>query len=455
MRGIIKLNQFSIYSYSFLSLNKKDLSLNNTINNLDKTSSGYNFNINEDDNENDLNIKKIINKYIKVIKDTKNSEHFKAWFSGFVSGDGSLQITKYNASRLAILLKKSELNTLKQINYHFDNKFNIFVNNYKYNTVTIHTASHHLLAFYVLPIFYKYPIITKKFYAYEEWRNNILDNLITGNREYGKILRSNYNLNTTLISNTSIPLDKLTISTILGFIEAEGSFYFNYENKTSKIELTITQNDTSQSTLEAIHYHILSWPINPKTPTIIRTEVINYMKSLQISLSSFKSKGKNKENTLNLRYLKIDFLYYVIVYNLEQLPWYTLKHTNFIIFKVALEILRRGLHTIPEGRNLLVKLRENLNKDNQIQDLPWTDIDLILSMTPIFNINLPIEVNAHSCRLEKKVGVEVYDLENNLVMFFTSQVKASKYFNIAKYHIQYHLDKDLIFQNKFYLRRPK
>lgn len=61
-------------------------------------------------NKNDKNYKihLIIKKHIKIMRDKRLSELFKAWFSGFVSGDGSLIITPENYSCLKIGLKPAE-----------------------------------------------------------------------------------------------------------------------------------------------------------------------------------------------------------------------------------------------------------------------------------------------------------------------------------------------------------
>nr|YP_008474956.1 hypothetical protein [Barnettozyma californica]AGS44249.1 hypothetical protein [Barnettozyma californica] len=120
MRGIIKsikiknINIHYYYNYIIILLNNYLFSKINITNIIiqnkkktlvNETPNGYNFN-NNNNNNNKNKIYKIINKYIKVIRDSKLSKHFKAWFSGFVSGDGSLFITPNNLGCINILLKK-------------------------------------------------------------------------------------------------------------------------------------------------------------------------------------------------------------------------------------------------------------------------------------------------------------------------------------------------------------
>jgi hypothetical protein len=92
MRGIIKsikiknINIHYYYNYIIILLNNYLFSKINITNIIiqnkketlvNETPNGYNFN-NNNNNNNKNKIYKIINKYIKVIRDSKLSKHFKA-----------------------------------------------------------------------------------------------------------------------------------------------------------------------------------------------------------------------------------------------------------------------------------------------------------------------------------------------------------------------------------------
>lgn len=88
-----------------------------------------------------------------------------------------------------------------------------------------------------------------------------------------------------------------------------------------------------------------------------------------------------------LKYTQLDLLYYIICPNLNKITWYSNKYINFIIFKIALNILIRGLHHTKEDKNLMFKLYLLCNNNLiDINELTWDEYNLLLKIDSIYNL---------------------------------------------------------------------
>lgn len=472
MRSLIahlNIKQFTKLQYSS---HKSSIPIIHNLNNVIYENPYNNNNEDEEDKEEylykdtlEIHQYNLIKKYVIIVKDNKYSEHYQGWLSGFTSGDGCFIITHDYYCLYSITLKKNEWRTIEIINWHLDNELNISINKSKYNTIIIKTTSQFVILKYLVPIFNKYPIITNKFYAYEEWHNSLIHYFKNHNTDYSKKLRDNYNLNIDLISDTVIPYDKLNNSIVLGFIEAEGCFSIHAIKNSWRVEISISQNEISNHVLHAINNHIINnWEAIPSTPKIVLNSINNVKELHNVVTSSYVTKI-NKHGKINqiskLRYTQLDFLYYVVIPNLEKMPWYTLKFTNIIILKLTISIIIKGLYHTQEGKDLLSLLKKCSNKDLLLKDLPWDIIDKVINIKPIYDINLPYKNNSKNYMLSIKnnkfikSGVYIYNLNHEFIITVGGQDNTAKYFKVPKHIIIKHLDSDIIFLNKYYLKRLK
>lgn len=128
------------------------------------------------------------------------------------------------------------------------------------------------------------------------------------------------------------------------------------------------------------------------------------------------------------------------------------------MFKICLTILINGLHYTDKGYKFLLNANKYIANNLSILDLPWKEIDDILSQPSIFDTNLPYKTNIKNYTLSLKhnksitSGVYIYDLNYNYIKTIGGQDKTAKYFNVSKYNILKHLNKDIPFMNKFYLK---
>lgn len=394
-----------------------------------------------------------------------DDKHFKAWFVGFTTGDGHFGIRVDNQHYFTVLLKQSDIITLENIKSNLDLSNNIYhdVNNKR---VILIIQSRVVIKDKLLPIFKEYPLLSNKFYSFEQWNKSL--ELVINNNDFSltKELHKSNTLNVGLVlSDSKIPFDKINKSIVLGIIEAEGSFIINMiENNNWRLEINISQNETSKIMLEHISKFINLWLFNELTPQSIK----NYLNNTKIhniltpnSSEQLNLKGYTNRVSL-LRVTQIDLLYYVIVPTLNNIKWYSSKYIDFIIFKMVLNILIRGLNHTSRGNNLIYELykKSNLNLTS-IDKLPWEEYFEVLNLNNVYDINLPYLINSKNYVLSKKLnknilsGVYIYDLEGNFIKLVGGQDNTAKYFNVSKHNIVKHLNSGKVFLNKYILKKPK
>lgn len=191
-------------------------------------------------------------------------ENFKQWLVGFTDGDGSFSITKNNTNWI-LVYKISQHKYNIRILYYIKNKLNIGKINKekKTNMVNYRITKLEHIGKYIIPLFDKYPCLTSKQFNYLKFKEayyilinkdmskeeknsklNILKLKILSKLDYeyispiwNNINKYNYSSILEYFENV-INLDKnlwnefnkklstlMNKNWIIGFIEAEGSFY--------------------------------------------------------------------------------------------------------------------------------------------------------------------------------------------------------------------------------------
>jgi len=206
------------------------------------------------------NLNKLFN-----VRDPKKNFNFEKWLIGFTDGDGSFVIYKTkNTYSLAFKISQHKYN--KRILYYI--KKNIGVGSVneekKTNMAQYSVYSREKLKKYIIPIFDKYPLLTRKYFNYKKFKEvfNILENIDLSFKEKKEliekiiILKSDTNYKTTIFSdginfykdNIEKVIDK---SWLIGFIEAEGSFFIS-KNKLKYIHYFSICQQKDKQLLEGI-----------------------------------------------------------------------------------------------------------------------------------------------------------------------------------------------------------
>jgi LAGLIDADG endonuclease len=169
----------------------------------------------------------------------ENNFNFEKWLVGFVDGDGSFVIYKTkNTYSLAFKIGQHKYN--KRILYYI--KKNVGIGNVSEerngNMAQYSVYSKEKLKNYIMPIFDKYPLLTRKYFDYIKFKEafNILESGDLSFKEKTRLIekliisKSNENfINpvwSKLTSKDNIN-EIINKEWLIGFIEAEGSFYIS------------------------------------------------------------------------------------------------------------------------------------------------------------------------------------------------------------------------------------
>lgn len=181
------------------------------------------------------NLNKLFN-----VKDPNNNFnfHFEKWLVGFTDGDGSFIIYKTkNTYSLAFKISQHKYNV--QILYYIKKNIGIGNINEEKNTnmAQYSVYSREKLKNYIIPIFDKYSLLTSKYFNYLKFKKvfNILENTNFSLKEkkelieniiLSKLNTNDINFKEFLCRNNNIE-EIISKEWLIGFIEAEGSFYIS------------------------------------------------------------------------------------------------------------------------------------------------------------------------------------------------------------------------------------
>ena len=204
--------------------------------------------------QNDIEIKD--NKILpKVINNNKLiNEDLKKWLVGFTDGDGTFNVyTNIKNKNIIFTYKITQSIYNEQIIYKIKNKLGvgriIYSSNKHYISYVLTDKNH--INNIILPIFNKYPLLTSKYYDYEQFKDslNISNNYSLDQLEKIKLINNikNKNIPNNYISpiwyTLNCDINKLNINNqnlnintnindiinkfwLAGFIEADGSFNY-------------------------------------------------------------------------------------------------------------------------------------------------------------------------------------------------------------------------------------
>jgi hypothetical protein len=199
---------------------------------------------------NNINLtKQTLNQNTNLTKQTlnQNKELFYQWLVGFTDGDGTFSIAHQNGKwSLAFKLSQHEYNT----RLLFFIKSQIGVGNINKETktkmVNYRIRDINKLAEVIFPIFDKYPLLTSKYFYYLKFKEayKILeDNSLTKAKKdelmlalVKKVPSEGYispawNIVNNIVSNTNEANMVMSKAWLIGFTEAEGSFYLVNKSK--------------------------------------------------------------------------------------------------------------------------------------------------------------------------------------------------------------------------------
>jgi LAGLIDADG endonuclease len=306
---------------------------------------------------------------------------FLQWFSGFTDAEGSFKINIKNNKEVQFLFQITLHIKDVAVLYIIREKLNIGIVSIKGTTCSFRVHSFQVIVDNLLPIFNKYPLLTQKQLNYRDWKKAILlkkiakENSCSLNMEtFNKIINIKNSMNDlrTNYEGYTISRDMVTKNWLLGFVEGEGTFYFS----NSTAVFGITQKD--KQVLEAISLYLEN------------IKILSPYKDLVIPNKPNCIIIHNKV-TYQLVITDLDVLFQYICPFFRSLTFYSRKKIDFNIWSLGLYLMIYGYYTIPKGKELLLKLSNNMNSkryfSNVIDFIDFKEIESIFNMEPPFNIH--------------------------------------------------------------------
>lgn len=333
------------------------------------------------------------NKDIDLVTNTGLSEEYKQWLVGFVDGDGCFKINKRdNGSRyeftLVIDLHKDDIKVLEKILTLLGTKKNSIHISKTRNSCSLSIGSLSILKNNILPIFDKYPLLTKKRYDYQIWRECLLmyDKSVNNNNKIEKLKEQiNKYDDISLYPTIEDIKPHINLYWLIGFIEAEGSF--SIKTQKNGLHFCISQRRESAAVMQSIINYFLA--LKPDINCPIKDDL------KPISNKLYPDNKKVRVFTTTM-----DFHYWVLIPHLLNYPFQSRKGVDFLLWSILVIMKKHGLFKTDIGLDLLNEIKKCHNSKRYInKDLINVNTLLnMLSITPFYDLNKTHEYNYRNNR---------------------------------------------------------
>lgn len=328
-------------------------------------------------------------------------EEFKQWFVGFLDAESSLMINlrlntrKYDRCEFiySLELHKDDKNTLIRILNELEINNTIYN---KKNSSYFRISNNSLIKDILIPIFEKYPLLTKKNYDYNLWIKaiNLYEQRIPRKTDHNHIILEKIapiakEINTFGNINNYPSIEKVNSLInplwILGFIEGENSFHIN---KDFLIGFKLAQRKESISVLQAIYNILINLPLD---------------NNCSININHNKSKGIYKDGSTTKLQISLgynDFFYWKLIPWLLNYPFQTRKGIDFILWVIIVLIKQHGLHKYNISTSIIEDIRNNHNHLRYHKNNLPSIINIVnlFKLPSIYTKNLTQDQNARKHR---------------------------------------------------------
>jgi hypothetical protein len=303
------------------------------------------------------------------VNNSEISEEFLSWFSGFTDGEGNFSIMldrTYIRFRFKISLHIDDLEVLNVIKSNL-NIGKIIVEE-KRNSCAFVVQSFSELKDVLCPIFTNFPLHTSKKLDFQDFYTAILiraksknENLSDSDKEKILSIKEGMNLGRTVFKyDFAGPQIIINPNLFIGFIEAEGTFGIKTE---SSLYFQVAQKITSHDCLDAIKT-FLTGLYNSEIPKNSDIQPVNVTSATNI-----------RTNVISIVISNVDALYYHILPWLDHSKFYSRKHVDFKLWKIALLLKINGYYYLTEGKNLFLDISDVLNKRYSTDNKLLVDIN--------------------------------------------------------------------------------
>lgn len=378
------------------------------------------------------------NKLIKKIKE----EDFFDWFRGFCDAESNflVRIRKGSDGKLIgfefifrIALHIDDLEVLKIIQDKL--KCGKIVKNR--NTFVFWVSSLKEIETVIIPLFTDWPLMTKKYLDFLDFKKSFV---IFKNRQIDKKNRDIYNTQILELKNSMndqrvhflIPENhiKITANYLLGYIEGDGSFYYNQYDNTVRISLITVMND--RILLEKIKEFLLE---------DLDCNSLFLAQHIKLIFINDKTVIKSRKGVTILEISQIDYICNRLIPFFDKLNFRTKKYLDYIDFKRIAFLLLDGKHLSKKGGLLIKKIADtmnnnrlstNLKKDTTDNSNLELELKLLEKSEPLLKIysdgrslNL---INKKWIRTPKIIEVILLDEQKK---YFPSGVSCAEFFSVS------------------------
>ena len=363
--------------------------------------------------------KKIIENFLNVVKPraapkTINPSNYKIhhekrlpdneflqWFVGFSDAESAFMINIKNNKEVHFVFQITLHIEDVAVLYSIKDKLGIGIVSIKGTTCSFRVHSFRVIIENILPIFDKYPLLTLKQLNYRDWRKAIFLKKLDQEAQSARSL-SIETLNT--IANIKKGMNDLRTNYegyilthnmifknwLVGFVEGDGTFHFS----NSTVVFGITQKD--KKILEAISLFLHNIPLSPPYNDLVVPNKPNCI-------------IKNNKNAYQLVITDKDVLFQYIYPFFKDLSFYSRKSIDFSIWSLGLYLFIYGYTHFPKGKELLIKLSNNMNSKRYFSDL--SDFLDIKEIENLFAINPPFDI--HSGKSHFHLAKEFYQAKGS------------------------------------------
>lgn len=353
-----------------------------------------------------------------------------------------------------ITLHKDDLDTLKEIK----NKLNCGTIRRDRNAYVFIVYSLKDIETVIIPLFNNFPLMSKKYLDYLDFKKAFLifkerqkqKDLLNKDIYNSEILKLKNRMNDKRI-NFKMPKNhiKITANYLLGYIEGDGSFYFNKSDNTVRISLiTITKD---RILLEKIKEFLLN-----------QLDKFSYFLAINTKLICIYDINpvNNRLPISRLDISQIDYICNRLIPFFDKLNFRTKKYLDYLDFRKIANLILNGKHLSDQGRNIIIKLADTMNNNRLSTNKKKSTIDngnliseleLLEKSEPLIKIDT--EGRAYVLSQNKYIR-STYIIEatlpNGLIKYYPTNIMCAKSYSVSSSTIMRRLNdkKPLISKDK-------
>lgn len=422
-----------------------------------------------------------------------DDSEFLDWLRGFTDGEGTFGIETSSVStngeaksfvfRFSIGLHKDDLPVL-----YFIQKRLGFGKVYVYGDTARITMTSKEDTEKIIQIFNSTQLNTTKHLNFLDWKKALdlyynlksIPKFQNEDKEKAKklifdeILQLKNNMNTQR-TQFDFPLNhKINITPywLLGFVEAEGSFFLQKGKDSLTLKFYIGQNINDENVMLAIQEFLLS--LTEVNKQNLKTQPVYFYLDKRL-------KFVNKKALVSVGTINPEYIQSVLIPFFDNLVFLTKKHLDYLDWKVIHDLKKRGWHYSDIGKEVILAIADRMNNgrlstnisskalfDNssltQREELAVhskearfeldKQINLLLDQTNIeIHDNGKVWIKSSQKYLSgMKIKINCFNEEGQMVNQFDSLKEAALYFNISSRTLYNKLEKggSLVFNSKTY-----